>query len=162
MSEDSLLEAMRARQAQYQGAASSGEVRKHQLYVIPRVGERSGGSAIECATWPRYHCGCFSLTSRYGDSMLDLSVEEQQALKIVVLLTAVRAETNGAAHQLNWKKVGLSRAYFQQTRLQESTMPTPRAVAAFRFFQDNNEYYKSFLRQHNTLLDVGGVLTISV
>ena len=40
-------------------------------------------------------------------------------------------------------------------------MPTPRAVAAFRFLQEHNEYYKSFLRQHNSLLDADGVLTIS-
>ena len=93
--------------------------------------------------------------------MLDLSAEEQQALQIVVLRTSVRAERYGHAHQLNWKKVGLSRAYYRACRLQEHSMPTPRAVAAFRFLQENNEYYKSFLRQHNALLDGGGVLTIS-
>ena len=40
-------------------------------------------------------------------------------------------------------------------------MPTPRAVAAFKFLQEHNEYYKNFLRQHNAMLDAGGVLTIS-
>ena len=40
-------------------------------------------------------------------------------------------------------------------------MPTRRAVAAFRFLQEHNEYYKSFLRQHNSLLDADHVLAIS-
>ena len=40
-------------------------------------------------------------------------------------------------------------------------MPTPRAAAAFRFLQEQNAYYKAFLRQHNSLLDADGVLTIS-
>ena len=75
----SLLEAMRARQAEYEGAASNAQVRTQQLYVLPRIGDDPRGWAAECATWPRYHCGSFSLTSRYGDSMLDLSKEEQQA-----------------------------------------------------------------------------------
>ena len=93
--------------------------------------------------------------------MLMLSEAEQQALQIVVLRTSVEAEKHGAAHQLNWKKIGLSRAYFRQAHLTESRMPTHRAVAAFRFLQEHNEYYKAFLRQHNTLLDTGGILTIS-
>ena len=71
---------MRARQAECDGAASSAGVRTQQLYVLPRVGDDARGWAVECATWPRYHCGSFSLTARYGDSMLDLSEEEQQAL----------------------------------------------------------------------------------
>ena len=39
--------------------------------------------------------------------MCDLSHEEQAALRIVVLLTKVKEEQYGAAHQLNWKKTGL-------------------------------------------------------
>ena len=93
--------------------------------------------------------------------MLELSPDEQQALQIVVLRTSVRAERYGAAHQLNWKKTGLSRAYYRKCRVQESSMPTPRAAAAFKFLRENNEYYKSFLGQHNAILDAGGVLTIS-
>ena len=93
--------------------------------------------------------------------MLDLSVDEQRALQIVVLRTSVESETYGAAHQLNWKKVGLSRAYFRPSRLAEHSMPTPRATAAFRFLKENNEYYRSFLQQHNAFLDAGGLLTIS-
>ena len=53
--------------------------------------------------------------------------------------TTVQPQRYGASHQLNWKKTGLSRAYFRRTRLQESSMPTPRAVAAFRFLQEHNE-----------------------
>ena len=65
--------------------------------------------------------------------MLDLTQEEQQALQIIVLRTSVRQEKYGAAHHLNWKKVGLSRAYFRQGRLREDSMPTARAAAAFSF-----------------------------
>ena len=101
------------------------------------------------------------MTPRHGESMLESSPDEQRALQIVILRTSVEAEKYGAAHHLSWKKTGLSRAYYRQSRVQESSMPTPRAVAAFRFLQEHNEYYKSFLRQHNAILDAGGVLTIS-
>ena len=146
----SLLETLRAREAQYSGSSSSAPVRTQQLYAIPRGGHRSEGWALECVTWPKYDCGAFSLTARHGDSMLDLTQEEQQALQIIVLRTSVRQEKYGAAHHLNWKKVGLSRAYFRQGRLREDSMPTARAAAAFRFLQEHNEYYKAFLRQHNS------------
>ena len=101
------------------------------------------------------------MTASCGESMLDLTEEEQRALQIVSLVTSVKAERYGAAHQLNWKKVGLSRAYFRKERLQESRMPTARCAAAFRFLQANNEYYKSFLREHNARLDAQAVLTVS-
>ena len=78
-------------------------VRRYMRLTHPRVGDHAGGWALECAMWPMYHQGCISMTSRYGDSMLDLSVDEQQALQIVVLRTNVKNEVYGAAYQLNWK-----------------------------------------------------------
>ena len=69
-----------------------------------------------------------------GASMLELTEEERRALVVVVLRTNTKAERYGASHQLNWKKVGLSRAYYRQELVHEGSMPTPRAAAAFRFF----------------------------
>ena len=51
--------------------------------------------------------------------MLELSEEERRALTFVALRTEVRQEKYGAAHQYNWKKVGLSRAYYKKERVSE-------------------------------------------
>ena len=65
--------------------------------------------------------------------MLDLTEQEWRALQIVVLRTDVRKEQFGGVHHLNWKKVGLSRAYFKKELLSAESMPTPRAAAAFDY-----------------------------
>ena len=39
-------------------------------------------------------------------------------------------------------------------------MPTPRAAVAFRFLQEHNAYYKSFLRQHNAIVAAYMVLLL--
>ena len=83
---------MRASQAQYEGTAPNEPVRTQELYTIPRIGDDRSHWSKECGTWPRYHDGCFSMVNREGESMLELSDAEQQALQIVVLRTSVQAE----------------------------------------------------------------------
>ena len=91
--------------------------RTGELYRIPRPPgmDNSDGWSTQCITWPRYHQGVFHHSFKYGPSMLELTSEEQRALQIVCLRTDVRDEKffTSAAHQKNWKKVGLSRAYFK-------------------------------------------------
>ena len=67
----------------------------------------------------------------------------------------------GAAHQINWKKVGLSRAYFKQPRVCEENMPTVRSKAAFRYIRDNNGFYANFLKQQHDVLSTAGATNIS-
>ena len=89
-----------------------------QLYRIPRVRAALGEPwAAECVTWPRYQYGGFALGHCSGESMLQLTEEESRALQIVVLRCEVQAERYGASHQMNWKKTGLSRAYFKKDRV---------------------------------------------
>ena len=79
--------------------------------------------------------------------MLDLSTEEARALQIVVLRTNVQEEKfgqTGPAHYKNWKKVGLSRAYYKSEVVQEERMPSEKGKAAFRFLMEHNRYYKNF------------------
>ncbi len=107
-----------------------------QLYSIPWVcapGTRT--LALECCTWPRYDQGEFTHDPcAIGPGMLELTKEEYRALQIVVLRTEVVAQRwEGAGHFLNWKKVGISRAYYQRDLVQASNMPTERAAAAFRY-----------------------------
>ena len=85
--------------------------------------------------------------------MLELTDVEYQALQIVILRTEVKAQRwEGARHFLNWKKVGVSRAYYKPDLVQEDKMPTDRAAAAFRYLKANNWYYLSFLGQHEQLI----------
>ena len=93
--------------------------------------------------------------------MLELTEEERSALAIVVLRTSVKQETYGAKHQFNWKKVGLSRAYFKGELVCPERMPTARARAAFFFLEKNNKYYKVFLGDQKRLLESGASLNIS-
>ena len=45
--------------------------------------------------------------------MLELSEVEQRAIQVVSLRCEMRKETYGKADHFNWKKVGLSRAWYQ-------------------------------------------------
>ena len=130
-----------------------------ELYRIPFQGDL-GNCAVECIGWPRYDGEEF----RYGcegESMLDMTKEEMYALTVVMLKTSVKPMTYGAAHQLNWKKTGLSTASFRGSLVSEASCPTPRCAAAFRFLIANNRYYKEFVRQHKALLQSGASLNIS-
>ena len=57
--------------------------------------------------------------------------------------------------------VGLSTAYFRRTAVTESSMPTPRAKAAFRYLLANNKYYRKFWELQKELLEHDRILTIS-
>ena len=74
--------------------------------------------------------------------MLELTTEEQRALQVASLRCEVRKETYGRADHFNWKKVGLSRAYYRNERVCEESMPTDRSKAALRFLLANNAFYK--------------------
>ena len=76
--------------------------------------------------------------------MLELTEEERRALCIVVLRTTVKKERFGAPHQYNWKKVGLSMAYFREAPVTIDTLPSIRAKAAFTYLLANNKFYKLF------------------
>ena len=93
--------------------------------------------------------------------MLELSEEERSALTIVILHTSVRKETYGAAHQFNWKKVGLSRAYYKKFAVTEEAMPTQRAKAAFRYLMAHNRFYKVYQEYQREILRVQGSCNIS-
>ena len=158
----SMTDAMRARNDQY--AAGETFRATGELYKIPRMvadGAAFQAWSPECIKFPRYHHGAFHLQNTTGQSILELTEEEQRALRIVCLKTSVQAERYGGAHQLNWKKVGLSRAWYQKSAVQAHSMPTPRAAAAFHFLMEHNEWYKVFHKQHLQLLATGASLNIS-
>ena len=87
------------------GSAGQEAVKTGELYRVPYA--RSLVLAGACLRILRYDGGVFRCGAASGDFMCDLSHEEQAALRIVVLLTKVKEEQYGAAHQLNWKKTGL-------------------------------------------------------
>ena len=128
-----------------------------ELYRIP-LPTKPGDEAKECITWPRYSLGQFSLEHSTGPSMHEMTVEECRALSIVVLRTSVQQERYGAAHQFNWKKVGLSRAYFKKDLVCEASMPTARSKAAFHFLREHSKYYRSFLTEQRTCASRGAAV----
>ena len=93
--------------------------------------------------------------------MLDLTDEEAEALIVVVLYPKTKSQRYGAAHHANIKKVGLSTASFRRTAVTESSMPTARAKAAFRYLVANNKYYCKYLEMQKERLDNDRILTIS-
>ena len=80
---------------------------------------------------------------------------------MVVLITKTKSQAYGSAHHANLKKVGLSTAYFKRTAVTESSMPTPRAKPAFRYFLANNKYYRKYWEMQKELLENDRILTIS-
>ena len=93
--------------------------------------------------------------------MLDLSKEDWQYLQIVCLRTQVQREQYGGSHQLNWKQVGLSRAFFKKELVNEASLPSHRAQAAFRYLYDHNKHYKKFWEYHQIRLKMKASLNIS-
>ena len=57
--------------------------------------------------------------------------------------------------------VGLSTAYFKRTAVTESSMPTSRAKAAFRYLMAKNKYYRQFWEIQKERLENDRILTIS-
>ena len=157
-----LTAAMRARQ-QNVGATVD---RTQQLYRIPRVRAQDDNAAWarECITWPRYKYSCYDDQWKSGECMLALSRDDCSALQIVVLRTSCRMEkfsTHGAPHHMNWKKTGLSRAYFKEKLVDEKNMPSQKAKAAFRYLMDHNQYYKTFQQMQGRIIREGGSFNIS-
>ena len=130
-----------------------------ELYGVPYLGE-IGQEPKECITWPRYADGEFTFSGS-GVCMLELTQEERDALRILVLKVEVRQERYGSGHQLNWKKVGLSRAFYVERAVTAQGMPTARAAAAFRFLMQNNQYYSAFHSLHQGILASGGTRNVS-
>ena len=167
----SLLEAMRKSKVDFDSGQVSGVApgtvsKTDQLYCIPRMCEdgktaRDCAWSAECFTWPRYYNGEFKLSNPCGPSMLELDATECLALRVVILRCELKESRYGAAHQKNFKKVGLSRAYFPNEMVTEERMPSPRAAAAFRYLMAHNEYYKAFHQQHAVLLAQKKSLNIS-
>ena len=154
----------RRNQAHVSGQRRPPIERTGELYRVPRLLE-SGMKltkpwARECITWPRYEHGHFAFGNK-GPSMLELSEHERYSLQIIVLKTSLQKETYGGAHHFNWKKIGLSRAYYKEELVCEKTCPTPRCMAAFRFLMQNNVFYKKFHDRHRGIIAQGGSHNIS-
>ena len=141
---EALIASMRSRTEEH---GSGGPIaRTGELYTIPymrREGAPFMAVSKECRTWPMYLHGVYQVVDA-GESMLALSEDERRALAIIVLRTNCQQERYGAAHHSNWKKVGLSRAYYKEHALTEESMPTPRAKAAFVWLQAKNPFYNVY------------------
>ena len=152
----------KAGQTASSGGVGQDVLQSSELYVVPCVLDGSRKTmAPECAFWPTYRQGSFVDFVTAGDCMLDMTTEECRALQIVVLKTNVQKQAYGAAHHLNWKKIGLSTAYFKRTLVTEASMPTPRAAAAFRYLRERNSYYADFLKKHKYIIENDFTRTIS-
>ena len=108
---------------------------------IRKLGDPWFTVSKESITWPVYVDGIYKWAAA-GESMLSLTEDEKRALQIIVLKTNVQAEKYGGHHQLNWKKVGLSRAYFKNQLVCDSNMPTVRAKQALRWLIKENPFYE--------------------
>ena len=66
----------------------------------------------------------------------------------------------GACHHRNYKKIGLSRAYFKNRLVTADTLPILRAVAAYQFLE-KNKFYQNMLDEQRSRLQSGACLNIS-
>ena len=108
--------------------------------------------------------------------MLDLTIDEFKALRIVELRAKKRQEKwPGSWGHFNWKKIGLSTAKFKDARVCRESMPTEKAKAAFDFLtrpdeldehggilrRHGNRFYKEALEEQRARLTGQKVLWIS-
>ena len=84
--------------------------------------------------------------------MLEMTDEEAYSLSLIVLKTECRKETFAGIHGFNWKKVGLSRAYYKDEVVSEDRLPTARARAAHRFLIAHNEFYRREVRSQQEVV----------
>ena len=96
---DSVSFLRQVREAQYAAAGKQSkaglvgsELNSGKLYRIPVYLGSIQRMAPECITWPRYDAGGFSLSAKYGESMLELIGEEQRSLQIVCLQCNVKQQ----------------------------------------------------------------------
>ena len=129
-----------------------------QLYRIPYASS-SSERAHSCVIWPKYDGIDFKLDNE-GVSMLELTQDERRSLQIVVLRTQVQSIRYGAAHHCNFKKMGLSRAYFKSALVTRESLPTARARAAYDFLM-KNKYYDLMWKEHKSRLESNASLNIS-
>ncbi len=138
--------------------------RTAQVYRIPWMAQPGKQKlAVESVSWPRYVDGRFTdAEAAVGPSMLELTEEEYRSLQVVVLRTDVRAERwAGAGHFLNWKKVGVSRAYYKDKLVCEGSMPTQRAAAALRYLEAHSHYFRYHREQQRQRLQSHSSLNLS-
>ena len=142
------LASMRARTAAKMKASKKTVVesveKTEDLYVIPYVletGVKWFSASRQNQTWPKYVDGVFKYHTT-GECMLSLTPEERGALQIIVLRTNVEVERYGGSHQFNYKKIGLSRAYFKDRLVCAESMPTAKSRAAFLWLYAHNEFYQ--------------------
>ena len=94
------------------GGVGQDVLQSGELYPVLCVVDGSRKSlAPECVFWPTYRQGSFVDFATTGDCMLNMTLEECRTLQIVVLKTNFKKQAYGAAHHLNWKKIGLGTAY---------------------------------------------------
>ena len=123
-----------------------------EAYKVPIVLAVGEPLPEQCCTWPRYDGVAFVMGPHVsGESMLNLTLEELKALRVVELRTKRRAEKwSGPSGHYNWKKIGLSTAKFKDIRVCRENMPTARSKAAFDFLTrpDEVDEHGAILRYH--------------
>ena len=148
-----------------------------EAYKVPIVLPTGQPLPDECVTWPRYDGVGYVLGHHVaGESMLDLSLPEVKALRVVELRVKKQKEKwPGGPGHYNWKKTGLSTAKFMEKRVCRESMPTAKALAAFDFLTrpdelndrgevvraHGNAFYKEALAEQQQRLDNKKSLWIS-
>ena len=112
-----------------------------EAYKVPIVLPTGQPLPDECVTWPRYDGVGYVLGHHVaGESMLDLSLPEVKALRVVELRVKKQKEKwPGGPGHYNWKKTGLTTAKFTEKRVCRESMPTAKALAAFDFLTRPDE-----------------------
>lgn len=61
----------------------------------------------------------------------------------------------------NWKKTGISRAWFQKIRVCRENLKTPMAQAAYQYMMQHNPFYAEMSKEQGVRIQQSSALTIS-
>ena len=137
-------------------------VETQRLYRIPRLPSPGDSVATtwagEVVTWPRLAPGAseFRYGASEGPTFLDMTNEEKYALRLIQMHVKKVEEhflkgSGGPKHYKNYKKTGVTKAFWAGHKVTEDSMPTARSKAAFRWLTKHNELYKArLLNQHHS------------
>ena len=128
------------------------------LYRIPRDGFREAGtSSPHNVYFPHLENGKFTLTAKSGMSLLQLSKEDRESLRIVEVVSKVAygrywtGPKEVDKYACNPLKVGVSTARFVSHDIVAS-LPSDTARAAFEYLLEHNTWYKLHYDEQHALV----------
>jgi hypothetical protein len=90
-----------------------------------------------------------------------MNQEDKRSLQIVGILTQCKKEQFGAGHHINWKKTGISKAWFNKIRVCRDNITSTMAKAAYDYLMQYNPFYRDLAEEQAKRIEHKACMQIS-